>query len=128
MPDNFVSNVGCREAFERIPVSAYGKYWDNPSIVSGMNWVTSENGSLGYLETDPSTASSVARTGGSYSSVYVGPWAKYTYLGIHLDLQTQVLRERYIDQGLCGLFTFIRPSLRFALPSLFYETIGIITL
>jgi hypothetical protein len=48
------------------------------------------------------------------------------YLGIHLGLQTQILRERFIDSGMLGLFTWLRPSIRFAHPETFYETIGII--
>lgn len=125
-PDFFISNVGVQQAFNRIPLSTYGKYWDMPPITANMDWLTSENASLGYAETDPATASSVARTGGAYGSVYAGPWSQFTYLGIHLDLQTVVLKERFIDSGLYALFTYIRPSIRFAHPETFFETIGVI--
>jgi HK97 family phage major capsid protein len=127
MPNAFVSNIGTHEAFQRIAVSAYGKYWDNPSIISGMDWVTSENSALPYVETDPATATSVAQSGGSYSSLYAGPWDKYCVVGVHLDLQTQWLKERYIDSGEVGLFSFMRYSIRFAHPETFSRTIGIIT-
>jgi HK97 family phage major capsid protein len=125
----YVSNIGTEEAFRRIVVSAYGKYFDDPPVVVKNNipWVTSENSALPYVETDPATASSVAQSGGSYSSVYCGPWSRFMYVGIHLDLQTQWLRERYIDSGEVGLFSFCRYSIRFAHPETFTRTIGVIT-
>ena len=46
---------------------------------------------------------------------------------MHLDLQTTLLRERYIDSGEYGLFSFCRYSIRFAHPETFYRTIGVIT-
>lgn len=128
-PNAFVSNIGVHEAFERIAVTDFGRYWDNPSIAQqcASNWVTSENTALPYVETDPATATSVAQTGGSYSSLYCGPWDKFCVVGMHLDLQTQVLRERYIDSGEIGIFSFVRASIRFAHPETFSRTIGIIT-
>ena len=43
-PNAFVSNVGCQQAFQRLAVSAEGRYWDTPSIADECvsNWVTSE--------------------------------------------------------------------------------------
>lgn len=129
MPNAFVSNIGTREAFERIAVSAYGKFWDNPSIAQSCvdNWVTSENSALPYAETDPATATSVAQSGGSYSSLYAGPWNEFAIVGMHLDLQTTVLKERYVDSGEVGIFSFCRYSVRFAHPETFSRTIGIVT-
>jgi HK97 family phage major capsid protein len=123
----FVSNIGVHEAFERIAVSAYGRYWDNPPLVTNVPWVTSENSALPYAETDPATASSVAQSGGSYSSLYCGPWSRFMYVGVHLDLTTQWLKERYIDTGEVGLFSYLRYSIRFAHPETFTRTIGVIT-
>jgi HK97 family phage major capsid protein len=125
-PSAFVSNLGVAEAFRRIPLATYGKYWDMPPITNGMNYVTSENSALPYAETDPATASSVAQSGGSYGSVYVGPWDKYLITGMHMDIQTRLLTERYIDSGQIGLFTFVRLSIRFAHPETFFRTIGVI--
>jgi len=124
----FVSNVGVQQAFERLPLSTYGRYWDNPSIAQlpASNWVTSENSALPYTETDPATASTVAQTGGTFGSLYSGPWSEYCIVGVHLDLQTTVLKERYVDSGQVGLFSFCRYSIRFAHPETFSRTIGII--
>lgn len=90
----FVSNIGVHEAVERLAVSAYGRYWDNPPITANIPWITSENSALPYVETDPATATSVAQSGGSYSSLYAGPWGRFCYVGVHLDLQTRWLTER----------------------------------
>ena len=123
----FVSNIGVHESVERLAVSAYGRYWDNPPITANIPWVTSENSALPYVETDPATATSVAQSGGSYSSLYCGPWGRFAYVGMHLDLQTRWLTERYIDSGEVGLFSFCRYSIRFAHPETFSRTIGFIT-
>jgi HK97 family phage major capsid protein len=123
----FVSNIGVHESVERLPVSAYGRYWDNPPIAANIPWITSENSALPYVETDPATATSVAQSGGSYSSLYCGPWGRFCVVGVHLDLQTQWLKERYIDSGEVGLFSFMRYSIRFAHPETFSRTIGFVT-
>jgi len=125
-PNAFVSNIGVHEAFERIPIAAYGKYFDDPPLIASMGWTTSENSALSYAETDPATASGVAQTGGSYGSVYCGPWSTFAILGVHLDLQTVVLKERYIDSGEYALFSWCRYSIRFAHPETFSRTIGVI--
>jgi HK97 family phage major capsid protein len=122
----FVSNVGCQQAFQRLPLSTYGRYWDMPSITAGMDWVTSENSALPYVETDPATAGSVAQSGGTFTSLYAGPWDQFAMVGVHLDLQTRVLNERYIDSGELALFSWCRYSIRFAHPETFSRTIGII--
>ena len=87
-PTAFVSNVGVHEAYERIPLNTYGRYFENPSIVQDMDWVTSENSALSYTETD---ATPPAQTGGSYGSLYCGDWSRFCVLDVHLDLQTRVL-------------------------------------
>ena len=89
-------------------------------------WATSENSALPYTETDPATAGSVAQTGGTFGSLYCGDWSRFCVLGVHLDLQTRVLTERYIDSGEFGLFTYARYSIRFAHPETFSRTIGVI--
>jgi HK97 family phage major capsid protein len=124
----FVSNVGCAEAFRRIPLATYGRYFDTPSVAAQCvdNWITSENSALPYVETDPATASTVAQSGGAYTSLYAGPWDQFAIVGMHLDLQTRVLNERYIDSGELALFSWCRYSIRFAHPETFSRTIGII--
>ncbi len=126
---SFVSNFGTHEAFLRIPAATYAKYWDTPPIVADNPYVVSENSVLAYTETDPSTASGVAQTGGSYSSLYCGPWSRFGYLGIRLDLNSSLMRldQRLIDQGQIGFFSMFRGSIRYAHPETFSRTIGIIT-
>jgi HK97 family phage major capsid protein len=126
VPNAFVSNVGCQQAFERIAVSGYGRYWVDPTIVADMDWVTSENSALPYIETDPATATTVAQSGGAYTSLYCGPWNQFAVVGIRMDLTTRVLSERYIDSGELALFSFMRASIRFAHPETFTRTIGVI--
>ena len=125
-PNSFVSNLGVQQAFQRIAVSAYGRYWDDPSIVSGMDWVTSENSALPYVETDPATASGVAQSGGSYGSLYCSPWDQFCMIGWRLELRTRVLVERYIDSGELALFSYCRFSVRYTHPETFSRTVGII--
>jgi hypothetical protein len=125
----FVSNVGTHEAFERIAVTSYGRYWQDPPLVADVPWYTSENSALSYAETDPATATSVAQSGGSYSSLYCGPFARSTYFGVRLDVGASLMRldQRLIDQGQVGYFAMFRGSIRQAYPSTFTRTIGVIT-
>ena len=125
----YVSNVGTHEAFTRIPLATYGKYFELPPLVANVPWVMSENSALAYTETDPATQANVAQTGGSYSSLYCGPWARFGYLGIRLDLGSSMMRldQRLIDQGQIGFFSMFRGSIRFAHPETFSRTIGVIT-
>ena len=122
----FVSNVGCNQAFERLPLSTFGRYWDDPPLAANVPWITSENSALGYAETDPATASSVAQTGGTMTSLYSGPWSRFAYVGWRAELRTQILRERYIDSGELALFSYVRFSVRYAHPETFSRTIGIL--
>jgi HK97 family phage major capsid protein len=125
----FISNIGTHEAFERIAISAYGKYFDDPPLVANTPWLTSENSALPYVETDPATASTVAQSGGTFSSLWCGPWARSTYFGIRMDLGASLMRldQRLIDSGQVGYFAMFRGSIRQAYPSTFTRTIGVIT-
>jgi HK97 family phage major capsid protein len=125
----FISNIGVHEAFERIPVASFGKFFEDPPLVADTPWLTSENSALAYVETDPATANTVAQTGGTFSSLYCGPWARSTYFGIRLDLGASLMRldQRLIDQGLIGYFSMFRGSIRQAYPSTYTRTIGVIT-
>jgi hypothetical protein len=67
-----------------------------------------------------------AETGGSYSSVYCGDWSRIV-IGLHLDMFTNVLRERYADQLQIGLLTGMRFSIRAMHPETFVRDYGIIT-
>jgi HK97 family phage major capsid protein len=125
-PSAFISNVGVQQAFQRIPLATYGRYWDNPSIVSKMDWVTSENSALPYTETDPATATSVLQTTGTFGSLYCGPWNRFLVFGSRMSLESRVLTERYIDSGELAVFAWLRCSIRYANPSTFTRTIGVI--
>jgi hypothetical protein len=122
----YISNVGVHEAYTRIPLSTYGKYFDIPNLVAKVPWVMSENSALSYTETDSTTP---AQTGGSYSSIYAGPFSRFGYLGIRMDLASSAMKldQRLIDQGLIGFFSMFRGSLRFAHPETFSRTVGVIT-
>jgi hypothetical protein len=47
-------------------------------------------------------------------------------MGVHLDLQTRIITERYIDSGEFAIFSFLRVSIRVAHPETFTRTIGVI--
>jgi hypothetical protein len=91
-----------------------------------MDWATSENSALPYTETDPVTASTVAQTTGTMTSLYTGPWNQFAFVGVRMDLNTRVLQERYIDSGELALFSVMRCSIRYANPASFSRTIGIL--
>jgi HK97 family phage major capsid protein len=128
-PTAIVSNPSLYGTYQRIKASSgtYPMYWPRPADVMNIPWAYSANSALPTTETDPATASSVAQTGGSYSSFYMGDWSRFCYVGIHLDLQTQILRERYADSGEIGLLAYARYSIRFAHPEAFVRTIGVTT-
>ena len=51
----------------------------------------------------------------------------YMVLGVHLELTTRTLVERYADSSQVGLFSFMRASIRTANPQAFCRTIGMLT-
>lgn len=102
-------------------------YWPLPLSVQDVPWVTTANANVvPAVETDPATASAVALSGGSMSSLYAGPWANMI-LGVHLDLSSRPLVERYADLGQIGLFSVMRFSIRTGNPQAFNRTIGMLT-
>ena len=102
-------------------------YWPRPDDVADVPWVTTANAAIvPSVETDPATASAVAQSGGTMSSLYAGPWS-YMLLGVHLDLSTRPLTERYADLGQIGLFSVMRFSIRTGNPQTFVRTIGMLT-
>src|ERR1017187_10478250 len=62
-----------------------------------------------------------AQTGGALTSIYCGDWSR-VIVGVRLDLSTTVLRERYVDSGQVGLFSFMRTSIRTSHPESFTRT------
>jgi HK97 family phage major capsid protein len=64
-------------------------------------------------------------TGTNLTSIYMGDWARMI-VGMRVDLQVTVLRERYADIGQIGLWSYIRFSVRTTHPELFYRLTGMI--
>jgi HK97 family phage major capsid protein len=127
-----ISNPSVRSTILRTNASTYGKYWDLPPdvLADGLNnrWYESANTSIfPTTETAPaSTGAAPAQTGSTASSLYAGPW-NMVVMGMHVDVETRVLSERYIDLGYLGLFSFARFSIRCPRPDLFYRTTSIAT-
>lgn len=108
-------------------VTAFPAFWPLPRDVEDIPWVATSNANVvPATETDPATASAVLQTTGTMSSLYAGPWS-YMMVGVHLDLMTRPLVERYADLGQVGLFSLYRGSVRTANPQAFCRTIGILT-
>jgi HK97 family phage major capsid protein len=128
-PNAFISNIGVHQSVRRIPLSTYGWYFQDPPLIGelGIKWITSENAALGYTENDPATAANVTATGGSYSSLYCGPFDRFAFNGVRLDMSTTILKERYADLGMIGVWGVYRGSIRYAHPETFSRTIGFIT-
>jgi hypothetical protein len=106
----------------RHPASTVAKFWDMPRDVADLPWYRSANANIfPTTETDAG-----ALTGGSLSSFYMGPFARML-MGLHLDLSSMVLTERYIDYGQIGLWAIARWSVRTSHPETFVRTRGVIT-
>jgi HK97 family phage major capsid protein len=123
-PTAFVSSPAYAGTLSRLNASTYAKFWDIPGDVTEQwsNRVASTT--IPLTETDPASGTLPAQTGGTYSSVYLGDWSRYL-LGVRLDLQTQILRERYIDSGQIGIFGFARYSTRASHPETFVRSYGV---
>lgn len=124
----FLSNHKVYGTYSRVSTAtAFPMFWPRPADVADVPWVTTTNTNVvPSTETDPATASTVAQTTGTMSSIYAGPWP-YMMLGVHLALNSRVLTERYVDTGQVGLFNFMRFSIRTANPQTFSRTIGLLT-
>lgn len=125
--EGYLSNVRVKGTMARTTAGTFPMFWPRPSDVTDIPWVTTTNANIvPAVETDPATASAVAQTAGTMSSLWAGPWS-FGILGVHLDLQTRPLVERYADIGQVGLFSFMRFSIRWANPQTFVRTIGMLT-
>jgi hypothetical protein len=56
----------------------------------------------------------------------MGPWS-YGMLGIHLDVTSQTLNERYADYAQIGLMHIARWSIRWGNPQAFVRSGGVVT-
>jgi hypothetical protein len=126
--EGFLSNYRVKGTIGRVSTAtAFPMYWPRTEDTRDIPWVaTSNTNILPATETDPATASAVLQTTGTMSSLYAGPWS-YMMLGVHLDLTTRVLTERYADLGQFSLMSVFRGSVRTANPQAFCRTIGILT-
>lgn len=118
-PTGFAMGPQLWGTINRTNASTYAKYWDMPADVPSKVVYSTQ---IPVTETDPTSGAPV-QTGGSYSSMYCADWAR-VLIGVHLDLQTQVLSERYADQLQIGLLTFMRFSVRLSHPEAFVRSVG----
>ena len=110
--------------FNRLNASTYAKWWTMPNDVADLPIYYSTT--IPVTETDPASGTIPAQTGGTYSSFYMGDWSRMV-IGMHLDMTTTVLNERYADQLQVGLLTAMRFSIRATHPETFVRDSGIIT-
>jgi HK97 family phage major capsid protein len=123
----YLMNHKVAGTLSRTTAGTFPMFWPIPADVADIPWVTTSNANVvPATETDPATASSVAQTGGTMSSIYAGPW-HFGVMGVHLALETRPLVERYVDTGSVGMFSIMRASIRWAHPNTFVRTIGMLT-
>lgn len=75
---------------------------------------------------DTETASAAAETGGALSSAFVGDF-RNVIIGVRIELQVDVLRERYADQGQIGMVSYLRFCPRVVHPETFVRVTDIAT-
>jgi HK97 family phage major capsid protein len=121
-PTGFLLSDRVLGTVARLRATTYASYWRMPSDVADMDFVTTSNNNiLPSVETDGLTP---APSGGSSSSIYSGPWP-YVTAGVRLDSMTMQLDQRFAEFGLIGYATFVRFSIRTALPGTFTRTSSI---
>lgn len=107
-PSGFATSPQLVGTLARINAPSYAKYFDMPVDVQAL-WDnhTVYSTTIPIVETDPASGSVPAETGGTMTSLYCADWSR-VYIGMHLDMQTIVLKERYADQLEFGLLTYMR--------------------
>jgi HK97 family phage major capsid protein len=126
-PTGFATSPQLVGTMARINSPTYAKTWDLPSDVKEL-WLnnTAYSTTIPITETDPIAASVPAQTGGTMTSLYCGDWSR-VMIGMHLGMQTAVLKERYADQLQVGLLTYMRFSIRLSHPEGFVRSTGALT-
>lgn len=101
------------EAFDKLKASTYAKYWQPAPTVEQL-WPPR------YTTTMPTTetAGGAAETGGTTQSMFVGDFSRIT-IGWRTQLDVQILKERYADQGCYGILSYARWSIRALHPESF---------
>lgn len=115
-PTAIVTNPSVAGSVARLNASTYAKYWDMPSDVAHLPWITST--ALASNET--------LGSGTALSSLYVADWSKMI-VGIRVDLDVRVLNERYADSNQIGLLSYMRFSVRTSHPEAAVRVKGIKT-
>jgi HK97 family phage major capsid protein len=126
-PTGFATSPQLVGTMARLNVPAYAAYWKMPVDVQDLwNNHTAYSTTIPTTETDPAAASIPAQTGGTMTSLYAADWSR-VLIGVHLGMQTAILRERYADQLQVGLLTYMRFSVRLSHPEGFVRSTGALT-
>lgn len=112
-PTGIITNPQVAGTFERLKASTYARYWTPPASVAPL-WPPRISTVMPATE----TTGAAAETGGSKSSAFVGDFSRI-HLGMRIELQVDVLRERYADSGQIGLVSYMRFCPRVAHPETF---------
>jgi HK97 family phage major capsid protein len=120
-PTGIITNPAVAGTFERLKAATYAKYWQAPASVAPL-WPPRISTVMPATE----TAGAAAETGGALSSAFVGDFSKVV-LGMRIELQIDVLRERYADQGQIGILSYMRFCPRVVHPETFVRVTDIAT-
>jgi HK97 family phage major capsid protein len=85
--------------------------------------VTPDIADIPWLDSTTLLTNEAQGTGTNLTSVYLGDW-KRLILGMRIELQVTVLKERYADLGCYGLWSYMRFSPRVSHPETFYRLTG----
>jgi HK97 family phage major capsid protein len=115
-PSGFAASPQLVGTMGRINVPSYAAYWKMPVDVQDL-WAnqTAYSTTIPVTETDPAAGTIPAQTAGTMTSLYCADWSR-VLIGVHLGMQTAVLKERYADQLQVGLLTYMRFSVRLSHP------------
>ena len=120
-PSGIITNPSVAGTFERLKASTYARYWEPPASVAPL-WPPR----ISTAMPDTETASAAAETGGALSSAFVGDF-RNVIIGVRIELQVDVLRERYADQGQIGMVSYLRFVPRVVHPETFVRVTDIAT-
>jgi HK97 family phage major capsid protein len=115
-PTAYITNPAVRGTFARLNASSVARYWGMPDDVADIP----------VLDTTAIASNETHGTGTNLSSFYAGPWHRMI-MGQRINLQVDVLRERYADMAQIGLVSYMRFSIRTTHPEAFVKYGGFIT-
>jgi HK97 family phage major capsid protein len=126
-PTGFATSPQLVGTMARINSPTYAKMWSMPNDVMDLwNKHTVFSTTIPITETDPAAGVVPAQTAGTMTSLYCADWSR-VIIGMHLGMQTAVLKERYADQLQVGLLTYMRFSIRLSHPEGFVRSTGALT-